>query len=410
MYGNIGRYYLGLPLSPAGLFTPAVSTSTYYTYSGINADGTPILATQLAPPVSANSRFGRLADVRTAVVEDIKGENQDEVILGFTTVLPNDWVFGVRGTHRRLNDGIDDTNLDNSNAGLVAAAAAAGVDIDWTKNASAALVNPGKTNTYRVIGTDGQVHALTVTREQGGYPAFKRRYSALEFNLERPFDGRWYSKMSYVWSHSYGTTEGQLRSDLWRTGGALGSYQGQAATSTTQSWDHAALMENFNGNQSNDRRHQLKAYGFYQLTEEWGASANLSLISSAPRPCLGYYYGSNYDAGDRDPAGYANASITGGPYHFCYNPATGTGEASPPGSHGNLSWVAQLDLGLTYKPTFAEGKLALSLDVFNVTNRQTATNVYPFSELNPGQVNPLWNQAMAYQAPRSARVTLSYDF
>jgi len=410
VYGNIGRYYLGLPLSPAGLFTPAVSTSTYYTYSGINADGTPILATQLAPPVSANSRFGRLADVRTAVAEDIKGENQDEVILGFTTVLPNDWVFGVRGTHRRLNDGIDDTNLDNSNAGLVAAAAAAGVDIDWTKNASAALVNPGKTNTYRVIGTDGQVHALTVTREQGGYPEFKRRYSALEFNLERPFDGRWYTKMSYVWSHSYGTTEGQLRSDLWRTGGALGSYQGQAATSTTQSWDHAALMEHFNGNQSNDRRHQLKAYGFYQLTEEWGASGNLSLISGAPRPCLGYYYGSNYDPGDRDPAGYANPSITGGTYHFCYNPATGTGEASPPGSHGNLGWVAQLDLGLSYKPKFAEGKLALSLDVFNVTNRQTVTNVYPFSELNPGEVNPLWNQAVAYQAPRSARVTLSYDF
>lgn len=45
VYGNIGRYYLGLPLSPARLFTPAVSTSTYYTYSGINADGTPILAT-----------------------------------------------------------------------------------------------------------------------------------------------------------------------------------------------------------------------------------------------------------------------------------------------------------------------------------------------------------------------------
>ncbi len=38
------------------------------------------------------------------------------------------------------------------------------------------------------------------------------------------------------------------------------------------------------------------------------------------------------------------------------------------------------------------------------------TNVYPFSELKQGQVNPLWNQAVAYQAPRSARVTLSYDF
>ncbi len=410
VYGNVGRYYLGLPLSPAGLFTPATSTSTYYTYSGINADGSPILATQLAPPVSANSRFGRLANVDTAVARDIKGENQDEIILGFTTVLPNDWVFGVRGTHRRLNDGIDDTNVDPSNTGLLAAAEAAGVTIDWTNNASAALVNPGKTNTYRVVGTDGQLHDLTVTRQQGGYPEFKRHYSALEFNLERPFDGKWYSKLNYVWSHSYGTTEGQLRSDLWRTGGALGSYQGQAATSTTQSWDHAALMEYFNGNQSNDHRHQFKWYGYYQMASEWGVSGNLSLISGAPRPCLGYYYGDNYDAGDRDPAGYANASITGGPYHFCYNPETGTGEPSPPGSHGTLGWIAQLDLGLTYKPNFADGKLAFTLNVFNVTNRQTATNIYPFSELNPGQVNPLWNQAVAYQPPRYARLTVSYDY
>src|SRR4030095_13515512 len=92
VYGNAGRYYLGLPLSPVGLFTPATVTDTYFTYRGINADGTPVTASQLGYPVSANSRFGRIdQDVRTAVANDIKGENQDEFILGADTRLPNQW-------------------------------------------------------------------------------------------------------------------------------------------------------------------------------------------------------------------------------------------------------------------------------------------------------------------------------
>jgi len=408
VYGSLGRYYLGLPLSPVGLFTPAISTDTYFTYSGINSDGTPIISQQLGSAVSANSRFGRIADVRTAVVKDIEGENQDEIILGFTKELESGWVFGVRGTHRRLNAGIDDQNYDVSNTALIEAAAAQGVTIDWSKVSGAALINPGQTNTWGVIGTDGQFHEVSVSREAAGFPRFKRNYSALEFNFERPFDGTWYAKANYVWSHSYGTTEGQLRSDLWRTGGALGSYQGQAAVSTTQSWDHAALMEHVNGDQSNDHRHQLKLYGYYQFTPEWGASSNFSLISGSPRPCLGNYYGDNYTG--TDPAGYGSSAITGGPYRFCYNPATGEGEASPPGSRGRLGWIAQLDLGVTYKPSFADGKLAFRFDAFNITNEQTASNIYPFSQLPDGSQNPLWNQPVAYQTPRYARLTVSYDW
>ena len=55
VYGNLGRYYLGLPLSPVGLFTPQTLTTTYFTYSGINADGTPIISQQLGSATSANS-------------------------------------------------------------------------------------------------------------------------------------------------------------------------------------------------------------------------------------------------------------------------------------------------------------------------------------------------------------------
>ena len=400
VFGNVGRYYLGLPLSAVGLFTASVNKSEYFTYSGINADGTPIISQSLGPAVSANSRFGRASDPSAAVVEDIEGENQDEVILGFTRVLQNGWVLGVRGTHRRLNAAIDDQNFDRSNTGLAESALEQGIDIDWSRTAGASLVNPGKTNVWNVFDTDGNLRQVTVTREAAGFPELKRNYSAVEFNLERPFDGKWYSKFNYVWSHSYGTTEGQLRSDLWRTGGALGSYQGQAAVSTTQSWDHAALMESFNGNQSNDHRHQLKLYGYYQLTGEFGISGNLSLISGAPKNCLGNYAGDNFTG--NDPAGYTS-SVTGSPYHYC------NGQPSPPGSQGRTGWINQLDLGLTYKPRFAKG-LAVNLNVFNLTNEDAATNYYPFSEFFDGTTHPLYGQPVAYQTPRYARLTVSFDY
>ncbi|MFT4247217.1 MAG: TonB-dependent receptor [Pseudomonas sp.] len=408
VFGNVGRYYLGLPLSAVGLFTSSVSKSEYFTYSGINADGTPIISQSLGPAVSANSRFGRASDPSAAVVKDIKGENQDEVILGFTQQLATGWVWGLRGTYRRLNDAIDDQNFDTDNRGLVDSAAAQGVDIDWSRTAGAELINPGKTNVWNVYDTSGNLRQVTVTREAAGFPKLKRDYSAVEFNLERPFDGKWYLKANYVWSHSYGTTEGQLRSDLWRSGGALGSYQGQAAVSTTQSWDHAALMEYVNGDQSNDHRHQIKIYGYYQLTPELGISGNLSLVSGAPKNCLGNYYGTAYSGSD--PAGYGGSTVTGGPYHYCYNPATDTGEPSPPGSHGRLPWINQLDLGLTFKPDFADGKLAFNLNIFNVLNARKPTNLYPFSQLPDGTANPLYGQPVAYQAPRSARLTVSYDY
>ncbi|QGJ67977.1 TonB-dependent receptor [Xanthomonas oryzae pv. oryzae] len=406
VFGNLGRYYLDLPLSAVGLFTrrpPPIPTS-------------PTAASMpMARPFWRSSWARRSPSIRASVVSPMYAPrwprtSKAKIRTNSSSVSPGNstaagcWACAARTVASTPASTTRTTmfqyRVDRCGGG-------ARRDHRFSKVAGAALINPGQTNTWGVIGTDGQFHEVSVSREAAGFQ-FKRNYSAVEFNLERPFDGKWYAKVNYVWSHSYGTTEGQVRSDLWRTGGALGSYQGQASVSTTQSWDHAALMEHFNGDQSNDHRHQLKLFGFYQFTPQWGASANVSLISGAPHNCLGNYYGTEYSG--RDPAGYGGSAITGGPYHYCYNPETGTGVASPPGSQGRLGWIAQLDMGVTYKPAFADGKLALRFDVFNITNEQTATNIYPFSQLPDNTTNPLWNQVVAYQAPRSGRVTLSYDF
>ena len=405
-FGNLGRYYLGLPLAPGGLANSSLNTSTYFTYSGINADGTPVTAAQLAPPVSANENFGNPRDYRTISPKNMEGEHQDELILGFNKQLASGWLVGVRGVHRDLKAAIDDTKANIP--AILAAARQAGFAISPNSSASL-LFNAGDTNTFRLLGTDGQIHELTLTNAQMGFPQLKRKYSALEFTLERPFDGTWFTRLNYVWSHSRGTTEGQMRSDLYRGNGeSIGVNQGQNYTATTQTWDHPALMEFYNGDQSNDRRHALKGYGYYQLTSELGVSGNFSLVSGTPRQVLGYYCGDNYPLASStyiynpgqnpDPVGY------GGSYH-CYQ-----GEPALPGKSGRLPWTRQFDLGVVYKPAFADGKLGITVNVFNVTNEQAATYLNARSELSPGSAHPLFGAPMFYQEPRSTRLTVSYDW
>ncbi|WP_049623353.1 TonB-dependent receptor [Frateuria defendens] len=399
VYGNAGRYYLGLPLNPAlNAAGGALNTQQYFTYSGIAADGSPTGLTAFSNPVAANNTFGQLPDPKTVTTQGLKSEYQDEFILGFTKTAGANWVYGAKLTQRILRNAIDDYCYLSEGDRVQAKAASLGYDVTFESPAegvpasnpvSCWLINPGKANTFTLVDTSGNYRSVSLNREEFGFPRLKRRYYGLETFLEHPFDGTWYGKLTYVFSRSYGNTEGQLRSDLYATGRA----SGQTATSTTQDWDNSFIMEHTNGVQNNDRKHQIKFFGYYQFTPEWLASANLSVASGAPRQCLGAY-GPNAT----DPAGYTNS------YHFC------DGQPSPPGSHGRLPWIRQLDLGVTYRPTFAAGKLGLSANVFNVLNEQRMTAAYPYSVTRGTTPNPLYGTAAAYQAPRYVRLSVSYDY
>jgi hypothetical protein len=65
---------------------------------------------------------------------------------------------------------------------------------------------------------------------------------------------------------------------------------------------------------------------------------------------------------------------------------------------------------VSYRPAVAEGRLGFNLDVFNVFNSQVALWKSPYSELDPGQPDPLYGAATIRQAPRSLRVSVSYDY
>jgi outer membrane receptor for ferrienterochelin and colicin len=395
VYGNAGRYYLGLPLNPAlNAAGGGLSTSTYYTYSGIAADGTPTGLTQISQPVSANNTFGQLPDPKTVTGKGLKSEYQDEFILGFTKTLGQDWVYGAKLTQRILRNAIDDYCYLNTGDRVAAKAASLGYDVTFAGDnpsnpVSCWLINPGKANTFTLIDTSGQYREVTLNREEFGFPRLKRRYYGLETFIEHPFDGKWYGKLTYVFSRNYGNTEGQLRSDLFRESRGTG----QSATSTTQDWDNTFVMDYANGIQNNDHKHQIKFFGYYQFTPEWLVSGNLSLVSGSPYPCLGSY-GPDYT----DPAGYTNS------YHWC------NGQPSPPGSHGRYPWIRQLDLAVTYRPDFAQQKLAFSANVFNVLNEQRVTGVFPYSVTAGSTPNPLYGTATDRQLPRYVRLSVSYDY
>nr|GFD59861.1 hypothetical protein [Tanacetum cinerariifolium] len=80
-----------------------------------------------------------------------------------------------------------------------------------------------------------------------------------------PYRNGWYAKVNYTLSRSRGNTEGQTLSDT-------SSAQGDVAA--TQTWDYPELMVGAYGLLPNDRTHQIKAFGFYDVTPELTAGAN----------------------------------------------------------------------------------------------------------------------------------------
>ncbi|MEP7185373.1 MAG: TonB-dependent receptor plug domain-containing protein [Rhodanobacter sp.] len=380
VFGNAGRYYLGLPLNPAtGAASGYVSTQQYFTYAGIAADGTPTGLTVMSNPVSANNSFGTPPDPSTVTANNIKAEYQDEFILGFTKTAGSDWLYGAKLTQRTLRTAIDDFC---DIARVSAKAESLGYNLADGSTNSCYLINPGRANTFNLHDAAGHPISVTLSNAELGFPQLKRRYYSLETFVEHPFDGTWFGRINYTFSRSYGNTEGQLRSDLLQSG-----------ASASEDWDNAVIMENTNGPQNNDHTHQIRAFGYYQISPEWLASANLSVQSGNPRICLGYY-GPDHT----DPVNYGNA------YHWC------DGKPSPPGSHGRLPWTYRLDLGVTYRPAFAEQKLAFSANVFNVFNEQRATFLQPNSEQQANTPNPLYGTALYREDPRYLRLSVSYDY
>jgi len=408
LFANAGRYYLALP-SGVALREAAASTYTrvYYTYTGIQSNGAPTglqpiysygLTSGYNVPVSGNYAYGQPLDPSTIASRNLGAEYQDSYVLGFQQQINPAWNYGVTATWTKLGRVVDDTAegpyaicnaLLAQNPGLAnqTAASTAANCGPLIVNGSI-LINPGSSNLITAVNSNGGHASAWVSPSQMGFPRAYRNYYSLELFLEHPWDGKWWGKIDYVYSKSYGTSEGVVQS---QTG------QGGTSVSATTQWDFGQLMEYSNGPQTNSRKHALKAYGAYQFLPEWSVSGVLTLASGTPEQCLG-----NYGPQENDPAGY------GGGYHWC------GGMPSPPGTSGYTPWLHTLDLSVEYRPEWAAKKLGFQLQVRNVTNEQKLLFVNPNYGTSAAP-NSLYKSAYfgynnAVEAPRTVQLGVTYDW
>jgi outer membrane receptor protein involved in Fe transport len=396
LFANAGRYHLAMPNNVARRAAAgSLYTIEYFGFTGINpTTGEPTGLTPLGNgPYSSNQEYGSAPNPLTVAAKDLKSHFQDEFVLGFEKTLGDSHNFGARYVYRDLKSAIDDVcdfrparDWGLANGYSLEDSEALGDSLNHCR-----LFNPGESNTFTLEDASGNLVEVPISAAAMGFPKLKRIYQGVDVFLERPFDGTWYYRVDYTWSKNYGNAEGQLKSDV-----------GQMDVSMTMDWDHPELMEGAYGNLPNDRRHYIKAYGFLQYNPEWRFSATFTANSGRPKNCTGIYNGDSLAVNDefRDAVEYS------GPYYyFC------DGQPSTRGSAGRLPWSAKLDVGVAYLPAFAKEKLQFAVDVFNVTNSQPVQNVVEYGEIGaPGNPYHSTYRALSYQAPRSVRFSVRYDF
>lgn len=393
VFGNAGRY--ALPLTPS-VAVRGASASIFsrqdFNFTGVDpVTGVPTGLTPRNAIRYLNGENGEAKNAATIASKNLEPMYQDEYILGMQMALTDHFSLGIRGIFRDLKQAIDDT-CDYTAVYEQAVAQGLTPVIPSSGFPYCRMFNPGADAIWLTdVEDDGTLREYTVPGARLS-PQAKRTYSAMEFF----FDGNWdrfFMQGSYTYAKSKGNTEGGVKSDI-----------GQADTSVTQDFDYLELTTDTYGYLPNDRRHSFKLFGSYDLTDEWTVGANLLVQSGRPINCFGVL--------DRDPARAAGAPPGPGydPHPYGSSFARCNNIPVPRGTAGRLPWTQNLDLNVAYRPAFAEG-LQFKMDIFNVLNSQKITSVNEVAEVAAtGASSELYLAPASFQAPRSVRFMVQYDF
>lgn len=391
VFGSAGRYAVQMPSVIAlRQANGSLNTDQYFTYTGTDANGLPTGLTQITDVLSGNNERGQAKDPKTLAALGLKPSFQDELTLGFEKAYSADLNFGAKVTYRTLRSAIDDYSDSRP---FVDWAARNNVTVpkDWAFTGAA--FNPGEDNDFLVDFNGNKNYSrVHLTAADMGFEKVKRVYTALDLFAEHPYRNGWYAKANYTWSRSSGNTEGQTLSD---------TSSGQADVAITQTWDYKELMYYANGLLPNNRTHQIKAFGFYDLTPQFTVGANLLIAAGRPKNCKGSFP-------NPDPRAVAYGVNYNSAAFYCYGATSNDNVPAPRGTAGNLEWDRRLDVNLVYKPEQIKG-LSFKLDVFNVFNAQTVQKVYEQFN-NRNVLRSTYGGVISYSAPRSAKMTAEYNY
>lgn len=392
VFGNLGRYYLPVYSNTNVRLAGAERDySEFYQFGGSYAADRfqrPVLGPQLGGRAEVSS--GETPDPRSVVDTKIKPMFQDEFIIGMQKALQPGWSLGVKYTHRRLGQSMDDICNDE---GPTQWAEQNGYTAGQAANIGAAvghcfLYNPGSDLNANVdLDGTGTLSPVRIPASALLMPKANRTWQALELTVDREWDRKWSFRGSYVLAFSKGNTEGAVKSDI-----------GQDDAGISQDFDYPGLMEGSRGYLPNDRRHTFKIWGSYAVTDEWRLGASVFMQSGRPKNCFGVYNGTL----DGVSQLYGDASF------WCRN-QDGVYTLNPRGTLGRLSWTHQLNLQATYTPKWAKG-LTLSADLINVLDKRGFRSMEEGEGSGMSDPKSLYGQPQSIQPGRSLRLLAQYEW
>ena len=402
VFANYGRYHLPVAANTnVRLGGAELYLQDLYEWDGTSVDqyGAPVLGDLIRPRTLAD---GTVHPTVSSVDQDIDAMYQDEFILGYEWQFAPKWSVGIRGIYRELGSSIEDMAvdaalnqyiIDNNLQATSTTQDCFGDDAEpdggTADNLYACgfdyyvLGNPGAAMSIQVdLDGDGVLEPVELSPEQLGYPDSVREYRAVEVFFQRAWDEKWFLQGSYTYSKSEGNNEGFVRSD-----------NGQDDAGLTTNFDQPGLLDGGYGRLPNDRPHTLKVWGGWQFHPEFLLSGNLLVQSGRPINCFG-----NHPT-DEFAQAYGTESF------FC------NGELVPRGSVGRTDTVKSLDLGIEYRPLWAEQKLWFKVDATNVLGDQTATEVYEVGELDFSNTpDPMYGIGTSFQNERTVRLAVGFDW
>ena len=395
-FATYGRYYQ--PVSANMNITQGSysrETFDYYALGDLDTNGRPALMGDGSPSrgdlLHSYVRQQGIVEPDLIASGNLEAMYADEFTLGFETLVFDDMVLGVRGIYRDLKRSVEDTDIGPVLSNYLAAN---GIEDNVGQSSYYVLMNPGEdvAISYDFDG-DGIADSVNLSAGELALPKPKRRYLALETTLRGQVTDRFYVDASYTWSHSYGNTEGLVRTD-----------NDQADPGWTTSYDYADLMDHSSGDLPNDHRHAFKLNGFYDISENLTFGFVTSLVSGRPKN-----YFSVHPVGVDSCAG-------GSPWSDCASQSYGevsfydeNGNPTPRGTAGNLPWSKQLDMSLAYTVPMFDGELLLKGTVYNVLNDDAPLDIIE-TRTKAGELNPDYGLTESMAGARFFSLVARYDF
>jgi hypothetical protein len=317
LYANYGRFFESIPMdinlrSFGGEIS--VQVNNLDPTPGHFTPGTVGPAAGGGVPAQGGGRaFRFLGGATTPVDPDLEGQYINEYLGGYDYEIAPNLMVGIKGTYRDLGQVIEDMLVIELGEYFIA-------------------------NPSQGIGkVAGYLNNDEVPAEKA-----KRTYKGLELHAQKRFSNNYQFFASYVWSRLEGNYDGTFQAST-----------GQLDPNINSAYDYGDFAVNNNGLLTNDRTHQVKFYGSYTMP---GGLANGLDIGGAFR----WQSGAALTGQGFEFAGYRNYE-----YYLTRRGSLGRGPSD-----------YEADLHLGYPIAVGRGmRLNVLLDVFNVFNRQSITNL-----------------------------------